>query len=366
MRMGVAHRNHITNRFVISFYIVINRLENNMKKLQIFSFTYLAITLTCFTALAEDNEHQSYLSLSIENDLFGGGTDRFYTSGIRATWFNSRVDVPEGIDKFADKIPTFDLNDSTSTFFSIGQNIYTPEDITLSTQPDNDRPWAAFFYGSVGLATATQNESGLSHIDELEFTLGVIGPEALGEQTQKFVHKYISGSETPRGWSNQLDLEPAILISWQRRVPYAFSHDFQNFNARIEPNFSISLGNVRTNVGTGLMFVLGSSNQQDTPPRVRPAVPGTGVFRSERNKLDWQIFAGADGRLVGHDIFLDGNTFSDSHSVNKKHLVGDVSTGISFSYSDYRLSYTLNARSKEFDGQENESVFGSITLTKRF
>lgn len=356
----------MTNRFVISFYIVLNKLEKSMKKLMLFSLAFCAIVLMSFQAWAENNKRKSYLSLSVENDLFGGGTDRFYTSGVRATWFNSRVDVPQGIDRLADEIPTFDLNESTSTFFSLGQNIYTPEDITLQAQPQDDRPWAAFLYGSVGLATVTQSESGFSHIDELEFTLGIIGPEALGEQTQKFIHKHISNSETPRGWRNQLDFEPGLVLSWQRRVPYALSHDFEHFNARVEPNFSVSLGNVRTNIGTGLMFVLGSSKEQDTPPRVRPAVPGTGIFFSEKNKLDWQIFAGVDGRLVGRDIFLDGNTFSDSHSVDKKYLVGDVSTGISFSYADYRLSYTLNARSKEFDGQENESIFGSVTLTKRF
>ena len=327
--------------------------------------TALLICLS-FPAQAEEKKRQSYLSLSIENDNLGGGTDQFYTSGIRATWFNSRVDVPPGIDQLADRIPTFDLNEDTSTFFTLGHNIYTPEDIKIRTQPEDDRPWAAFLYGSVGLATITQNAEWPSHVDELEFTLGIVGPEALGEQTQKFVHKYISDSPTPKGWRNQLDFEPGVIISWQRRMPYAYSHDFEHFNARIEPNFSISLGNIRTNIGTGAMLVLGSSKQQDTPPRVRPAVPGTGVFYTDKNKLDWQVFAGIDGRLVGRDIFLDGNTFSDSHDVDKKYLVGDLSTGVSFSYNDYRLSYTINARSKEFDGQDDESIFGSVTLTKRF
>lgn len=78
------------------------------------------------------------------------------------------------------------------------------------------------------------------------------------------------------------------------------------------------------------------------------------------------MFAGLDGRAVARNIFLDGNTFSDSHSVDKKPLVGDATAGVAFTLGDYRLSYSLNARSKEFDGQDGRSVFGAMTLSTRF
>ncbi len=329
-----------------------------------YSCLSIALIISPIHAMAEDND--TYISLSVENDNFGGGTDKYYTSGVRATWFDADIKVPPVIDVLADKIPTFDFNDKTATFYTIGHNIYTPEDITIANQPDKDRPWAAFLYGSVGMANITYNGDKPFHVDELEFTLGVVGPEALGEQTQKFVHKHVSDSPKPRGWRNQLNFEPGFMVSWQRRVPYALSYDFNNLNARIEPNFSVTIGNIRTNASAGATAILGSSKHQDTPQRVRPAIPGTGVFFTEKNKLNWQIFAGAEARLVAHDIFLDGNTFSNSHSVDKKHFVGDLSGGFSLTFDDYRMSYTLNARSKEFDGQDEESVFGSITITKRF
>ncbi len=330
-----------------------------------------ALLTAPYQALAEPTapptiNNERYLSISVENDLFGGGTDRYYTSGVRATWFDAETQVPKGVQALAKHIPTFTLDDSTGTSFTLGHNMYTPEDITIRGQQNNDRPWAAFLYASVGLANITDNNNKPFHIDEIELTLGVVGPEALGEPIQEFVHEYISNSPEPQGWDNQLKFEPGIMISWQRRIPYALSYDYKYFNARVEPNFSITLGNIRSHAGMGATFILGSSKQQDTPQRVRPAIPGTGVFFSDDNEVDWQIFAGIDGRLVGRDIFLDGNTFSDSHSIDKKHLVGDLSTGVSLSYDDYRLSYTLNMRTKEFDGQEDESIFGSLTLTKRF
>ena len=84
-------------------------------------------------------EGKNYISLSFENDLIGGNaTDQFYTSGVRATYFNVNTEVPFGLHRLADQIPTFDINDTTSTFFSVGQNMYTPEDITISAAQPND------------------------------------------------------------------------------------------------------------------------------------------------------------------------------------------------------------------------------------
>jgi lipid A 3-O-deacylase len=337
-------------------YVVLNKV-----------FLFVFIVLCISTPAYADENSPSYLSFSHENDNLGGGTDRHYTSGARATWFNAKTDVPKFIDDIAESIPTFDINENTGTFYTVGQNLYTPSDIKVATQQEGDRPWAAFLYGSIGLATMTESsDGGSAHVDELEFTLGIVGPEALGEQTQKFVHKNISKSPEPQGWDNQLDFEPGFIVSWQRRIPKAFEYDAKYLNARIEPNFTVALGTIRTYAGAGATLILGSSGNIDTPPRVRPAMPGTGVFYTEENELNWQVFAGIDARVVGRDIFLDGNTFQDSYSVDKKILVGDASAGISFTYDSHRISYTINTRSKEFDGQEEESVFGSLTYTQRF
>ena len=308
-------------------------------------------------------EEKNYLSLSVENDVLGGGTDQYYTSGVRLTYFNVNTEVPYYMDKLADAVPTFDLNATTSTLFTFGQNLYTPENIEISANQQNDRPWAGFLYGSVGIATLDDN-----HIDELELTLGVVGPEALGEQTQKLVHKRITDSPTPRGWDNQLEFEPGLVISAQRRWPRFYTMGTQDFDFTIEPNVNVSLGNIYTYAGSGLSFTFGPKDNaiSDKPPRVRPAMPGTGYFETPDYGFSWLLFAGLDGRAVARDIFLDGNTFTDSHSVDKKYFVADASAGVAFTYDRYRLSYTLNARSKEFHGQDDETIFGSLTLSTRF
>lgn len=308
-------------------------------------------------------DEKDFISLSIENDVLGGGTDQYYTSGVRLTWFNVSTPVPRGIDKLAESIPTFDLNESTSTYFSLGQNLYTPKNIEVTANQDEDRPWAGFLYGSVGLATLQNN-----HIDELEVTLGVVGPEALGEQTQKLVHTHLTDSPTPQGWKNQLDFEPGLILSAGRRWPRFYHEEFAGLRLNVEPNVNLSLGNVYTYAGTGLAVSLSPDDGalRDKPPRVRPSVPGSGYFETPESGFGWVMFAGIDGRAVARDIFLDGNTFKDSHSVDKEHFVADATAGVSFTYDRYSLSYSINARTKEFEGQEDMSVFGSLTFGTRF
>ena len=293
------------------------------------------------------NPDRNYISFSHENDKLGGGTDQFYTSGARLTYFNVNTQVPYFFEQIDDHIPSFDVNSTTSTSYSIGQNIFTPQDIGIDSNQDDDRPWAAFLYGSIGLTTSYNN-----HIDDVELTLGVVGPEALGEQTQKFIHRHVSDSAIPKGWEHQLDFEPGLIISWQRRWPYSYTYDFGDFSLNAEPNINLSLGNIYTYAGT--------------PPRVRPAVPGTGYFDTPERGWSWYVFAGADGRAVARNIFLDGNTFKDSHSVDKEILVGDLTGGIAFTLGDYRLAYSYNYRTEEFKNQDEASKFGSLTLTYKF
>lgn len=94
------------------------------------------------------------------------------------------------------------------------------------------------------------------------------------------------------------------------------------------PHFGGSLGNVFTYAAAGLTVRIGPDLDEDFgSPRIRPSLPGGGFFRSKKG-FNWYLFAGIEGRLILHNIFLDGNTFSSSHSVDKKLWVGDLQAGL--------------------------------------
>jgi hypothetical protein len=213
-------------------------------------------------------------------------------------------------------------------------------------------------YGSAGIASLAGN-----HVDELEMTLGVIGPLAQGERIQKFVHDAISAKD-PNGWDNQLENEPGLILSWQRRWPWFYHLERDGFQLSMEPHGGMALGNVYTYAGGGITARFGpAAVWQDTPPRVRPAIPGTGFFTAPpSNRLSWFVFAGTEVRGVARNIFLDGNTFEGSHSVDKRPFVADANAGMAFTWGRARVSYALNWRSKEFDGQDRGDLFGTVSI----
>jgi len=304
-----------------------------------------------------------FLTFNFENDMIGGGSDRNYTSGVRVTYFDLGTPLPPHAKALDRVVPTFSLNETTSVYYSLGQNLYTPRDVEDPAHQPGDRPWSAFLYGSMGLFTITDN-----HVDSLEATVGVVGPAALGEQSQKFIHSHISGSPTPKGWKHQLKNEPALMLSWERRWPERISLDRFGWRAGATPHAGLTVGNVYTYANAGASFRVTpfDGRWQDDPIRVRPAMPGTGAFIIPENTFNWYLFSGVEGRAVARNIFLDGNTFTDSHSVDKKHLVLDANAGVAFTYGKARLSYALIYRSPEFDGQDEGDIFGSVSLGLRF
>jgi len=307
-------------------------------------------------------EEQRFFTISVENDMLASGNDRNYTSGVRFTSANLSSSLARWEKQGLSWIPGFNINPTTSSYISFGQNLYTPEDISRDPPDPKDRPYAAFAYGALGYSTVSDN-----HVDSVEFSLGIVGPAALGRQTQKTVHEWVD-SDDPKGWDAQLENEPGVILSWERRWPGVRSTRLGPIYLRRIPHAGLTLGNVYTYANAGFMFQLLPNNTrlQSTPVRVRPSIPGNGFFITPEKSFGWMIFGGIQGRAVAQNIFLDGNTWRDSASVEKRHWVGDANIGLSLLVDSIRLSYTVVWRTKEFEQQENSDVFGSLSINYRF
>jgi hypothetical protein len=69
---------------------------------------------------------------------------------------------------------------------------------------------------------------------------------------------------------------------------------------------------------------------------------------------------------VAHDIFLDGNTWKDSHSVDREPFVADLQAGLALLFDRFRLTYTHVFVSPEFRQQSQWDQYGAITLSFNF
>lgn len=304
-------------------------------------------------------DDKAIVSMVVENDITGG-TDQNYTNGIRFSWLSSERKTPEWAQWTARHLLPLDDNGNKRIGLALGQNMYTPEDKSRRDPILNDRPYAGWLYGSLGMISDTGKT-----LDTAMLTLGVVGPYSFARPTQNFVHKVID-SPHAYGWDNQLKNEPGIILTLERK--WRALYEFSPFGIGIDatPKIGGDLGNINTDASIAATFRLGLDLPADYgPPRIRPSLPGSDFFIPTKS-LSGYLFAGFEGRAVGRNIFLDGNTFADSPSVDKKWLVGSLQTGIAVTYDEFRLSYTHIFMTREFEEQGKAERFGALTLSYRF
>lgn len=321
----------------------------------------IAAAITCpLTASASEPGKYGTLSFVLENDLFYGN-DRHYTNGVRLVWVpGPDTSTPEWAIKLARLVPWFPEQGEIRHGYAFGQSMFVPSDITVANPPLDDRPYAGWLYGSIGLGVELGEQ-----LDQFSVSLGIVGPSSLAEQTQKFIHDVV-GADEPQGWDSQLGDELGINLAYQRSWRRFATTTFLGNQLDLTPHVGAALGNVFTYVNAGVTLRYGKQLPSDYgPPRIQPGLSGSADF-APVSGFGWYLFAGIEGRAVAHNIFLDGNTFHDSRSVDKKPLVGDLQFGFVLDWSDIRFSYTHVLRSREFQTQENDDNFGAFSVSVKF
>ncbi|HTD90356.1 MAG TPA: lipid A deacylase LpxR family protein, partial [Burkholderiales bacterium] len=160
-------------------------------------------------------------------------------------------------------------------------------------------------------------------------------------------HKLVD-ADPPQGWDNQLHNEPGVLVAYLQKWRYGAATGLQAV-----PHFGVTVGNVMTLARAGGIVRAGQNMSDFGPDTIEPGgamLQRTRMNDSQSRSTDpeWYVFAGFDGRLVAHNIFLDGNTFRDSASVDRKVAVYDLKAGFSIRVAPVRISLTHVQRSAEF------------------
>ena len=326
----------------------------------------LAVTLTP----AAQGDDGSTITVQIENDWFARATntDRHYTTGMRAAWLSGDTDIPDWLSRVTDLpslfIPATNEPVTNRIGVALGQTIFTPDDTETAAFIPGDRPYAAWLFLTLSLNVTHRDERGPSRQDTFAAEVGVVGPYAFGREVQNNYHDLIDVAKSA-GWDNQIDNEPGFNFIFERKWRTG-TFEFAGLQADVIPYLNLSLGNVMTFGGGGGLVRLSTDLSDDFgPSTIRPGLPGSENFRPGGD-LGWYVFAGAGARVVGRNIFLDGNTVGGGSAVSKKYLVGDFQLGFSVTVEDVRFTYTHVFRSPEFDGQKRFDQFGALSAAVRF
>lgn len=316
------------------------------------------------------------ISLYTENDKYFAGTDQNYTNGFKLSALSTNLrsfkdrDMPRLLRNIADQVDGFiEPEREPKLGLSFGQNIYTPTDIEATVYQPDDRPYAAWLYLGAAFHNyrpATVRDDGSrrpARADVFEINFGMVGPAAIGRQVQNLVHEMLDIS-TAKGWANQLRNEPGLNLIYEAKWRFSSARARDGWGADLLPHAGISLGNVFTYANAGIEVRFGLRLPDDFGTSlIRPTGDSNSRHRPRFNVF---VFAGVDGRAVARDITLDGNSWRESPSIDKKTFVYDLAGGIGFGNTHWQVTYTQAQRSREFIGQAKAQVFGSLSTSYFF
>lgn len=299
-----------------------------------------------------------WMSFTLDNDLFIND-DSGYTNGI----FLSTYDIGARPEEFPkNDILVTPLMGSMTTndkivvvnSYTLGQIMNTPRDITTTNPPDTELPYAGLLFISNTYTVVTPTVA-----DTVGTVIGIVGPASGAETTQKLIHD-ITGSNDPQGWDTQLENELVFQFSrgriWRTWVSSSQHFDFLS-------GADINVGTLTSSVNGGLMLRYGRDLQSTY---FTPLFNNLKTANPVAIKGGWYVYGGITASYVFNQIFLDGNTYRDSRSIEYDPDRLGIGIGLAYSWMDYSLTFAIN----DFDVISDETSegltqFGTLTFAWR-
>ncbi len=322
--------------------------------------TSIAIMLLCIAAApalaAEQQAEQTWSAFSIrfENDAFGG-TDANYTNGTSLALTQSGKGLLGGI---------WDIGGAAAgkryAIYELTQLQFTPSELALDNPDPADRPYAGLLYA--GCTTHLERDDSLH---SLKLIAGVVGPASLAEATQRFTHQAF-GYNVPHGWSSQLKNEPVVNLFYEYRHRYRFTPRDAAVSVELIPMTGGFLGNYLIQAEAGAQFRIGF-HPDDFGATVLRGI-GFLPFPHNESHHDWGFYAYAGGtaNLVVRNLTLDGNTFTQSRSVDKRLFLPAAEFGASLWTQWFQTTFSYVMWGREFYGQPEREDYGSVLLSLFF
>ncbi len=320
-------------------------------------------------------------SLVVENDS-PSGSDKDYTSGVELSWMSGSSSYEDsgwasalgaitggtGASSLWSKICGMDRTPALRQQWGITltQLMFTPDD-RRPYRLTGQHPYAGYL--ALGLATMVKNED---RANSFELQMGTTGKPSLAKNCQHHIHKALNEEPWPN-WSDQLPSEFTFCFFFKRyyRLRCLEYSDAGGFQTDSYAFWHTDLGTVYLRGGVGFNYRFGynlPATGYDTT--LNGANSSASPFVTDRkNMSNWSYygFVGCSGRVVGHDLFLDGTVFHDSPKyVTKYPFVGDVTLGAGMRYKDVDIIFGYTLRSKEYSTQCNPQLLGTLQVRYSF
>jgi hypothetical protein len=298
------------------------------------------------------------VTFQVENDAFSvPGTDRLYTSGVRLGYVAPTGDLPDFLSDFGRQA----FGEGTQRLeFDLQQVIFTPTNTQTYNPNPHDMPYSAQLALHISLIQDTTTTRSIAQV-----SVGVVGPDALGQSVQNGFHDII-GDTSNKGWHYQLRNEPTLDFMGGRTWRYDVADLGDGIGVQVLPQVTAQAGNTEIYAQAGGIVRFGQGLDADFGPSlIQPGISGSDAYTPVQ-PVTWYVFGGAVGRLVAHDIFIQGNDFQSSRHVPLTPLQGDLEVGGAIILYGLRVTATEVFETPEFHNSAPAFQYGSIAISGRF
>ncbi len=321
----------------------------------------LSLLLTTLLSAQQDDWHFERIGIYLENDVFFD-TDLDYTD---ASKFSALLNRTDPSNTWLHIPFTSQLERTHFISFSYVRQMFTPDDIKTSDYIKEDRPYAGWLYAEVGLYQTSSR-----HLDALVLQVGIVGPASYTKEYQKVFHQLMSAPD-PKGWGHQLNNEVGVQLDYQHKWRF-IPAKFLGVSSSVIPYVSGEFGNIAIKANAGASFRLGWNVPNDFDTSTIDDVGEGGVPTQATHLIKsnhpWSLYLNlaSGGSVVARDIFLDGNTFSKSHSVEKNLFRAYGRYGFSARYKQYELNFVNIYNTEHYKSQDFGHRYSGIYLSYLF
>ncbi len=271
--------------------------------------------------------HNSYFRFHYDNDYFTK-TDEYYSQGITLEYVHPSI-KKSPLSKLLWK-PYKTPAQYGVTFNLFG---YTPTSILSDSILYGDRP----FNTNISLKTFLIQVDNI-HKQQIStaFSIGVMGPAALGYQIQDNIHRWLK-NPLPHGWQYQTQND--IIINYQINYEKQFVAAGNNFllNATAEAR----AGTLNNKISSGFNFTAGRFNKRFLS-----------VTYSKR-KAEYYLYGQSRINFIAYDASMQGGLFNRKNAYtiansDISRVTFQADAGIIVNFKKLYLSYTQSILTKEF------------------
>ena len=293
------------------------------------------------------NEYNtSSFSISLDNDALLG-TDRGYTNGVffkynsnTTTEINS--DSPFVLNTIGNFLPLAEQSNK-GWGVSIGQQIWTPVDISAPTESAHDRPYTGLLF-----IEGTVFEYSKDFANKYSLMLGGVGPDTLGEDSQTFVHSII-GSDQPQGWGRQIKNQTIYNLGFEGQRLLTRNSSWLNKEYDAGVSGRANLGNYQTELALGSTLRWGKSLDESFASV--GSMPGhyidTSVLSTSRSGQFYYL--AVEGRYRFQDITIDGARPKHLFDVHTEHWQASISTGIVYYQASWGVALSVITSTPDYE-----------------